>query len=305
MSPRSFARSIAGGAILAAATLASSPARADQEKTVQWNENWPRVRVIEMVNIVALTIGSVLVHDSPHSEYAKWSGPILFDGPARSFLKVRTARGQEAAADVSNVLYRGMVLAPYVIDNYIAAMGVHQNADVALQLTLIDMQSLGLSGVLTLGVEHLSGRQRPYVDDCISPTGPTKTGFSTCGGVDDFQSFYSGHAAATFTMAALTCVHHQHLPLYGGGVPDAMACAVMMGLATTVGVTRLMADRHWASDIFVGAGVGILNGYLLPLWLHYGGGKAKIPTSVQTGLGELVPFPQVYDGGAGLGVAIF
>ena len=200
-----------------------------------------------------------------------------------------------------------MVLTPYVVDNFITALSIHQNADVALQLTLIDMQSLGLSGVLTLGAEHAVGRQRPYVAGCKGPDATDEIGYNTCGGADDFKSFYSGHSAAMFTMAGLTCAHHQHLPLYGGGAPDALACAVMVGLATTGSLMRVVADRHWMTDVAVGASVGIFNGYFLPLVLHYGIGwnRAGIPTTVQTAFGRLVPIPQVYEGGAGLGLAIF
>ncbi len=294
-------------ATMTATALASSSAHADQEPTVQWNERWPRVRLIEVIDIALLTVGSILIHQSPYQKTARWKGPILFDKPARSFLKLDTAHGQEAAANVSDYLYKGMVLAPYVVDNYLVALGVHQNADVALQMTLINMQSLGLSGVISLGAQHLVGRARPYTDDCPEGgVGPTKTGFSTCGDSADNQSFYSGHAAAAFTMAGLTCVHHQHLPLYGGGVPDAVVCGVMLAAATTTGLTRIMADRHWTSDVLLGTAVGLFNGYLLPAWLHYGfGSGAQVQTTVQTALGTLVPFPQIFEGGAGVGLALF
>ncbi|HVH47434.1 MAG TPA: phosphatase PAP2 family protein [Labilithrix sp.] len=285
-----------------------APAMAEQEKTVQWNENWPRVRWIEILNVIALTIGSGLVHATPVADRARWEGPILFDGPARRLMKLDTARRQRVAANISDYLYKGMVLAPYIVDNYITALGVHQNADVALQMTLIDMQSLGLSGVITLGVEHATGRARPYTRDCTPGVpGPDKIGFNYCGGPDDFQSFYSGHAAAAFTMAGLTCAHHQHLPLYGGGMPDVMACVVMLGLASTTGVMRIMADRHWASDVIVGSAVGVINGYVVPLWLHYGfGNRAKaLPTAVNTAWGLFVPVPQVYEGGGGIGLTVF
>ena len=43
-----------------------------------------------------------------------------------------------------------------------------------------------------------------------------------------------------------------------------------MVLATlTTAVTRVMADRHWASDTLFGAAVGFGTGYGLPWLLHY------------------------------------
>ncbi len=301
------ARSFTACMTLAGILACAAPANADQEKTVVWNDNWPRVHLLEVGAIVGLTIGSVLINGAPYADHARWSGPILFDTPARNLFKGTTRGTQEFAALTSDYLYKGMVLAPYVIDNYIVALGVHQNADVAMQMTLINLQSLGLSGVMTLAAEHAVGRARPYVQDC--PPGvdvPDKVGFNHCDrGFTDLQSFYSGHAAATFTMAGLTCVHHQHLPLYGGGAADILACVTMGALATTTGILRLVADRHYASDVLVGTAVGIINGYILPSWLHYGFGdsRKKVSTVMKTSFGYVAPIPQVYQGGGGLGFA--
>ncbi len=295
---------LSGLVAFAALGTSPSPARADQQKEVKWSDDWPRVHILEVADIAALTVGSILINGTPTSDHAKWSKPILFDNAARNFFKSNNAHTQELAGNWSDDLYHGMVIAPYLIDNYIVALGVHQNADVALQMTLIDLQSLGLSGVMSLGAEHAVGRARPYVQDCATPTSADKVGFNHCGTPGDFESFYSGHAAATFTMAGLTCAHHQHLPLWGGGFADAIACFGMVGLAATTSVLRMMVDRHWASDVITGVSVGILNGYVLPTWLHYGFGSSKpVPTVMKTSFGYVAPIPQVYPGGGGLGVA--
>jgi len=281
----------------------------DIDKKVVWHPAWPRVRWWEVLNIVALTIGSAYINAAPYHKTANWKGPILFDKPVRKLMRLNSAEGQERIATISDYLYRGMVLTPYIIDNFIAALSVHQNPDVALQMTLINMQSLGLSGVVSLGAQHAIGRARPYTDDCPpGGVGLTKVGFSTCGGPADNQSFYSGHAAAAFTMAGLTCVHHQHLPLYGGGWADAVPCIVMMASASVTSLARLWSDRHWASDVILGTAVGLFNGYLIPSWLHYGFGKYKpiaAKTAIKTEIGTIAPIPQIYEGGAGFGFAVF
>jgi hypothetical protein len=294
-------------ALFAAMAFASVDAAAQQEPTVTWNPNWRRVHWLEAVNVAALTVGSVLVHGTPVAEEARWDGPILFDRPARNVLKLTTADGQRQAALASDFLYRSGVLAPYVVDNFVTVLGIHQNADVALQMTIINMQSLGLSGVVTLGVEHAVGRARPYVQDCNPKTGFDKIGYNNCGGIDDFQSFWSGHSAAVATMAGLTCVHHQKLPLYGGGVADELACAFMVSVMAASGVLRVLSDRHWTSDVMLGNAFGFFNGYVLPQIMHYGFRRAPaaFPTSVNTALGVVTPFPQIQQGGAGIAVAIF
>lgn len=289
---------------LACALVIPSTARADQEPTVQWRDDWPRFRLVEGATLIAVTVGSSAIALSPVHDTALWDKPILFDKAARDLFKSNDKDTQAMAGLVSDRLYHGMVLAPYLIDNYIIALGVHRNPDVALQMTLINLQSLGLSGVMALGMEHGLGRARPYERECKDPNGFDPVGYNACGPPGGFQSFPSGHAAAAFTMASLTCVHHQHLPLWGGGWPDALACIGTMSLATTTGVLRLVVDRHWATDVVAGAAIGVFNGYFLPLWLHYGFGDKKrtVATAFKTEVGYVAPVPQLFPGGGGLGL---
>ncbi|MBC7171208.1 MAG: hypothetical protein H5U40_02210, partial [Polyangiaceae bacterium] len=68
----------------------------------------------------------------------------------------------------------------------------------------------------------------------------------------------------------LACFHQQQVPgLYGTRAAGIGACASAMAMATTTSLFRVMADKHWASDVLVGAGVGLFAGWLLP-WLFHG-----------------------------------
>ncbi len=294
---------------LAALALAASggEARAADPDKVEWSKDWPRVRLVEGLTIAAATVASLSIDTYSHTPTrAHWTGGILFDDWARDRLRGRTLGTQEAAAQLSDYLYKGAVFVPYVVDVYIVALGVHQSADVALQMLLMNLQSLGIAGVVSLGAERTVGRARPYVGDCDSDgnvrDAEGRLLFNHCDHVGDFQSFYSGHAAATMTMAGLTCAHHQHLPLYGGGFADVAPCLFMLGVSATTGVTRIMADRHWASDVVLGWGIGALSGYVLPSLLHYGFGHDGPVGAVDVAGLRLVPVPQAYARGAGLGV---
>lgn len=74
------------------------------------------------------------------------------------------------------------------------------------------------------------------------------------------NSFPSGHTATTFMGAELVRIE------YGNDSPWLAVGAYT--IATTVGVLRVYNNRHWFTDVFAGAGVGILSariGYwLLP-----------------------------------------
>ncbi|MGH7330238.1 MAG: phosphatase PAP2 family protein, partial [Polyangiaceae bacterium] len=271
---------------------------------VEWSKDWPRVRVAEVVDVIGLTLGSYAIDafwKPPHS--SQWSGGILFDNAVRSVLRGRNEKTQQTASDMSDYLYKGGTLAPYVIDVFFVTLSVHENADVALEMLLINMQSLGLTGVVTLAAEHTVARSRPYVGDC-GPDGNVRDAngnllFNKCDGVGDYQSFYSGHAAAVTTMAGLTCAHHQHIPLYGGGFPDLVPCLVMIGAAASTGVTRLVADRHWATDVVLGYGIGFVSGYVLPSMLHYGFTSGHPVGEIRTKNMRLIPSPMMLQGGAG------
>src|SRR5215472_14471920 len=133
-----------------AASGIPSPALATDPTRVQWSVDWPRVRLWEVLDIVALTAASLVINSdwkTPRS--ATWRDGILFDEWVRNALRGRTTSTQLAASDLGDTLYPLSVYMPYLVDNYLVALSVHESADVALQMTLIDMQSLGIAGVLT------------------------------------------------------------------------------------------------------------------------------------------------------------
>lgn len=292
-------------ALAGAAALPRTASAADPDR-VEWSKDWPRARWWEAVDAVVLTVADTLVEqDVPIQSNAHWRGGILFDDWARNALRGRTAGTQSVASTTSDVLYYGGTIGPLVIDNYFVALSLHQNADVAAQMLVINMQSLGVSGLISLVAEHGVGRARPYTDRC-DPDGKIRDDSGAimtnhCGTRNDYRSFFSGHTAAVSTMAGLTCVHHQHLPLYGGGFADLAPCLVMIGAATATGILRVVYDEHWASDVMVGWITGAFSGYVLPSLLHYGFGGGRAVGEVHAAGVSMVPTITGYPGGAGLG----
>ncbi len=285
----------AASLVALAAWSAPASAHADGE-AVAWKEQWPRFRWSEGAATVGLVTAS-LVEDrvlqgpaEPH-----WTGALLFDNQVRGVLRGRSDHLQRASSRYADIGYRTLSFLPYF--DVAIALGVHRSADVALQMFLIDVQSQSFTGSLTLFTKWLVGRQRPYARDC-TPNGTV--GVHSCGSRYDNISFFSGHTSAAFTGAALTCVHHANLPLYGGGLPDQWACVWAMSVAAGTGLLRIVSDDHYASDVLMAAGVGIFSGYVVPSLLHYGFGSAK--NTRPSGL-RVVPTLQPVVGGIGVGVA--
>ncbi len=261
---------------------------------VVWKDEWPRFSAWEGATTLGATaIGFVMQRKFPDPSDANFSAdfPIL-DPTARYLFRGRSKKIQDAFGHYSDIGFRMMAFFPYVVDAGAVALGVHHNPDVAAQMALIDIQALTLSGATQFLASRIVARQRPYVQDCDPVTG--KTFSRDCGGTNDWKSFFSGHAAAAFTSAGLMCVHHQHIPLWGGGAVDAWACTWAVGVATATGLFRVVADAHHASDVLVGAGVGWLYGYVMPRFMHYTKGrldpKARMLRFTPT-------FSQIADGG--------
>jgi membrane-associated phospholipid phosphatase len=123
------------------------------------------------------------------------------------------------------------------------------------------MEELGLHGTeaLVLGevsgylIKGVVGRQRPFV----RPRNPHSYGFLRgFGGGDQYRSFPSGHSVAAFAAAAaVTSQTSAWWPSSRWLIGSAM-----FGGAALTGVSRMYNNRHWASDVIVGAGIGTFAG---------------------------------------------
>jgi membrane-associated phospholipid phosphatase len=231
---------------------------------VYWHDEWPRFSMFELLLSASVTarnadLGAHL--DGPRDAFVNFRVPLL-DAGGRGLLRGRGPSQRAGAKRISDLGFRVMVLSPYVLDVGFGALVLHQNPDVALQLALIDFEVLTLAGMTQLIGSRLTGRLRPSFYD----TGCAK---EPCPGGDDFRSFLSGHAMASFTGAGLICVHHEMVPLFGGGAPDTLACAWGLAAATLTGTMRIVADEHWTSDVMLGATAGWGFGYFLPKLLHF------------------------------------
>jgi membrane-associated phospholipid phosphatase len=228
-------------------------------------------------------LGALL--DGPDSVTISGKVPLLDDG-GRSLLRGSTESQRAGAKRLSDVGFRVMVFAPYALDVGLGALVLHQNPDVALQLALIDFEVLTLAGMTQLILSRTIGRARPKTD---CPAG-------NCKG-DPYRSFDSGHSMATFAAAGLMCVHHEMLPLYGGGAPDTLACVWGLSLATLTSSLRIVADEHWTSDVMFGAGLGFAYGYFIPKLLHFHTKKRSADGARSSSFAWLPTFTGTTEGG--------
>ena len=120
------------------------------------------------------------------------------------------------------------------------ALGLLTGNDEASRLATDAGEALVISGlVFTQSLKEVVGRSRPRVAE-----GPFH--FAPFSGS---ASFPSGHTTAAFTMAAVIAEHAEN---------NLWIAVPTYGLASMVAVARVRADAHFASDVLVGAVLGIV-----------------------------------------------
>ncbi len=125
-------------------------------------------------------------------------------------------------------------------------------------------------------LKSMAGRQRPFVaggeDHWSGPAGFFKR-FEK-GQSDFYTSFPSGHAAAAFSLATVIALQYRH---------RAWVPVVAYAVASGVALSRLVLDRHWASDVAIGAVVGHL--VARTVVRNHGRRQRVVPTLACTGRG--------------------
>ena len=135
----------------------------------------------------------------------------------------------------------------------------HRMADLGLHGT----EALLVGEGLASGMKGIFGRQRPYVD--TANFNPYKWRFMGGFVSDDGQrSFPSGHAVAAFAAAAaVTAETSVWWPSLRWEIGTAM-----YGGASMVGLSRMYDNRHWASDVIMGAAIGTFAGNKVVRYHH-------------------------------------
>jgi membrane-associated phospholipid phosphatase len=118
-----------------------------------------------------------------------------------------------------------------------------------------------MGSALTSLLKGTLGRSRPDAEPDMRPSDfQFGEGFRT----KSRQSFPSGHTTTAFAAAAAVTSEVDRLwPRYTWYVGPALYAG-----ATLVGVSRMYHNRHWASDVALGAGIGTFSGLKVVRYAH-------------------------------------
>jgi membrane-associated phospholipid phosphatase len=223
----------------------------------------------------------------------RFYGPILFDASARSFFRAHDPNTRLAVADTSWIFWGLDVVYPLMTD--VPYAWARYGPDVARDLFWQDATALTVASSVDMALRDTVGRARPNDSDCLAAGGGSK-----CLDPESVRSFPSGHFVETTTGASLICTQHLYLKLYGAPW-DAVTCGTAMTAAAAVGVMRLVADDHWATDVIGSGAMGVLFGWAIPYLMHL-----RWHTPRRTGGAEpqlmVMPTPIALSHGAGIGI---
>lgn len=213
--------------------------------------------------------------------YRRSNGDSALNGADRIVRSGLKWDNTELAAGISSVIAFSIMPAASVGLPAAAAANDHELRYAPVDALLIAEATI-LAADLNQLVKFIFVRERPYVHYLPHlPDGIQGLGDSPS---DANLSFYSGHTNLAFAMAASSGTiafmrNYRLAPLVLG---------VQLASAFSVGYFRIAADKHYLSDVMVGAVLGSLIGAFVPLLFHGTSSAASAsPTNASTmqGLG--------------------
>ena len=238
---------------------------APRDSDLAWHPGWPSVGLGEYV-IIATAAASIAITSVIGPVGKTRRGGILVDEDVRDSLRLHSFDSRRRARETSDVMLTLSSGYPLLMDALLVAGWHHDRPDVAWNMAVIDLETMAVVASLQRLMNIVVHRERPFGRLCGTELDAKSR---DCDTNDRFYSTFSGHASQTFTRAALTCSHHANLPLYGGGPVEALPCVAGFTLATLTGALRIASDRHYLSDVLLGATVGTTAGFVIP-WFYYG-----------------------------------
>lgn len=207
--------------------------------------SWP------IIGVTGLAVGGLILFENDLApKQCRWCNTNSLD---RSFRNEAKWSNKNLANNLSHVT--GFVVSP------LFAIGTHfwldwkndRVADYYTDYSIIAESTL-IATLVGQAVEYSVGRERPNAHFASSKV--SKSSNNT--------SFYSGHTTIAFSLAVSSATiasmeRDEAAPfIWAGGLL----------LAGTTAYLRLAADRHYFTDVLVGASVGSAIGFAVPYFLH-------------------------------------
>lgn len=246
--------------------VTQAPAKKDEDEA-DYHYRWRRFGVWDYIGTAAVLGAYYTVEfQLKGPKKVHWKKPVpLLDPAFRHVFRLRTRHGRETADHLSDYFWYANVAYP-VLDSIVTPLVRGAGFDMSWQLTMMNLQAFAITSLVIRLPHKTLGRARPNRHECEkNPEYDAQCKKPWALRV----SFPGGHFSVSMTGAGLSCAHHLHGHLYGGGTADSLACAGAIVAANAVDILRLQTDKHWFSDDLVGGLLGFAIGYGMPTWFYY------------------------------------
>ena len=195
----------------------------------------------------------------------RWCDPPQLDLTIRDAAKWTNTANANTASNATGFLATPVAMFGLLLAS---SAGAPERGFRMIDDSLPVIESGVFAGLLNQTTKFVVGRQRPFVHFAEAGRAPE---------TDDNVSFYSGHTTLTFSLA-VSAGMVAHLRGYK---TEPVIWATGVTLATTTAYLRLAADKHYFSDVMVGAVTGTAIGIAVPLVIHGEvlGDTTIVPTS--------------------------
>jgi len=254
---------------LALAAALASPARAQEPPRPLRYDAATDLAVTGAAALTWATLGMLGPELAPLS--CKWCNPPALDEKVQRAL---LWGDPQAAAVTSDVVGTVALPAGLLAFGFFAASAAGDRNAFWVD-TLVIAEAVSIAGALNVGVKYLAGRQRPYAYYDRQPFYDDPN--------DRNVSFYSGHTSMAF--ASATAAGTVYLMRGYRGAPWVLGGG--LALATFTGYLRIAADKHWFTDVLVGAAVGSLVGWAIPYLFHRADGSGSEGAAIRPAPGGI------------------
>ncbi|HEY2512712.1 MAG TPA: phosphatase PAP2 family protein [Polyangiaceae bacterium] len=266
----------AGAALL---VMVGSPAASAQthDRSLRWD---PALDATVTVLGLGAWVASELLKGELAPSECRWCAANGLDSGVREALVWK----DPAAADrLSNVT--GFLLVPALAIGLDALAAAHEGG---LGGAPEDALLMTEAAVIAADVNQLAklvvGRERPFVH-ALPPEEKARNPHPS----DNDLSFFSGHTTEAFAIAAASGTIGE----LRGYRWAPLAWGVGGAFAATTGYLRIGADKHWLTDVVVGALVGVGIGVALPVVFHPAEDTPSPVTTTGALAGKRLPAPVV------------
>jgi membrane-associated phospholipid phosphatase len=223
-----------------------------QTRELRWN---PALDVsITLIGAAAWMATEAFDRDLAPS-HCRWCSVEPMDAKVRDGLIWSDTIAADTISDVT-----GFVLMPLTVLGLDTLAAAHDRSTSNVpEDTILVAEATVVAEDVTQLTKFLVGRERPFVHAL-----PLERKPQTDHPYGNNVSFFSGHASEVFALATAsgtisTMRGYRYAPLTwsAGGV-----------IAITTAYLRLAADKHWLTDVVVGAAVGAAIGFATPYLFH-------------------------------------